>query len=42
MPTVTADDGCSIFYQVDGAPERPALLLANSLGTTLDERMKIL
>ena len=36
MPTVTADDGCSIFYQVDGTPERPAVLLANSLGTTLE------
>jgi 3-oxoadipate enol-lactonase len=36
MPTVPADDGCSIFYLEDGTPERPAVLLANSLGTTLE------
>ena len=36
MPTVTADDGCILFYQVDGDAEQPAVLLANSLGTTLE------
>jgi 3-oxoadipate enol-lactonase len=36
MPTVTTDDGCILFYQVDGDAEQPAVLLANSLGTTLE------
>jgi 3-oxoadipate enol-lactonase len=36
MPTVTADDGCAIFYRWDGKPGRPVVLLANSLGTTLE------
>ncbi len=32
----TIRDGCSIWYTVDGPPGRPALLLSNSLGTTVD------
>jgi 3-oxoadipate enol-lactonase len=36
MPTVTADDGCTIFYHLDGTSEQPVVLLANSLGTTLE------
>jgi 3-oxoadipate enol-lactonase len=29
-------DGCALAYRVEGAPDRPALLLSNSLGTTAD------
>ena len=36
MPTVTADDGCAIFYEFDTPSERPVVMLANSLGTTLE------
>ncbi len=32
---VTADDGCRLFYRVDGDAAAPALLLSNSLGTNL-------
>ena len=34
MPEARWDD-CPIWYTTDGAPDRPALLLSNSLGTTL-------
>ena len=33
MPHVV-NDGCRIYYRTDGAPEAPALLFSNSLGTT--------
>jgi 3-oxoadipate enol-lactonase len=36
MPDVLADDGCRIAYEVGGAPDGPALLLSNALGTTRD------
>jgi 3-oxoadipate enol-lactonase len=35
MPVITADDGCPINVQVDGPESAPALMLSNSLGTTL-------
>ena len=35
MPTVRAN-GVELFYRVDGAVEGPTLVLAHSLGTTLD------
>ena len=34
MPTVT-HEGATIAYRVDGPPAAPALVLANSLGTTM-------
>ena len=36
MPTLTRDDDTTIHYRVDGDDRAPALLLSNSLGTTLD------
>jgi 3-oxoadipate enol-lactonase len=35
MPTITADDGCSINVEVTGPEGAPALMLSNSLGTDL-------
>jgi 3-oxoadipate enol-lactonase len=35
MPTITADDGCRIYVQVEGREDAPALMLSNSLGTNL-------
>jgi 3-oxoadipate enol-lactonase len=35
MPTLTLDDGLALFYQLDGPPDGPPLLLVNSLGTDL-------
>ena len=35
MPTVQADDGCPLNYQVEGPSNAPALVLCNSLGTNL-------
>ena len=35
MPYLEGQDGAKTYYEVDGAPQRPALLLLNSLGTTL-------
>jgi 3-oxoadipate enol-lactonase len=32
---VTADDGCRLRYRIDGPDGAPALLLSNSLGTTM-------
>jgi 3-oxoadipate enol-lactonase len=34
MPTVQSE-GCPIHYEVEGATDKPALMLCNSLGTTL-------
>ncbi len=34
MPT-TQSGGCPIYFQVEGAPDKPALMFCNSLGTTL-------
>lgn len=36
MPHIQADDGCRIFYRLDGPDDAPVLMLANSLGTTLE------
>lgn len=35
MPTITTDDGCRIYVQVEGREDAPALMLSNSLGTNL-------
>lgn len=35
MPTITTDDGCRIYVQVEGPDNAPALVLSNSLGTDL-------
>jgi 3-oxoadipate enol-lactonase len=35
MPTITADDGCPLYVEVEGADSAPALMLSNSLGTDL-------
>jgi 3-oxoadipate enol-lactonase len=35
MPIITADDGCPIYVEVEGRDDAPALMLSNSLGTTL-------
>lgn len=35
MPTLTLDDGLALHYRLDGAPDGPALLFSNSLGTDL-------
>jgi 3-oxoadipate enol-lactonase len=35
MPTITADDGCPIYIEVEGREDSPALMLSNSLGTDL-------
>ncbi|HEY0235158.1 MAG TPA: 3-oxoadipate enol-lactonase [Afipia sp.] len=36
MPLIEADDGCRLYVQVEGRASGPALMLSNSLGTTLD------
>jgi pimeloyl-ACP methyl ester carboxylesterase len=36
MPYIEADDSCRNFYRLDGPEDPPILLLANSLGTTLE------
>jgi 3-oxoadipate enol-lactonase len=36
MPTIKADDGCLINVEVTGSDSAPALMLSNSLGTTLN------
>jgi 3-oxoadipate enol-lactonase len=35
MPFRNASDGCSIYYQFDGAEGRPVVVLSNSLGSNL-------
>jgi 3-oxoadipate enol-lactonase len=35
MTTITTDDGCSIHVEVTGRQDAPALMLSNSLGTSL-------
>jgi 3-oxoadipate enol-lactonase len=35
MPTITVDDGCPIYVEVEGSEGAPALMLSNSLGTNL-------
>ena len=35
MPTITVDDGCPIYVEVEGRESAPALMLSNSLGTNL-------
>jgi 3-oxoadipate enol-lactonase len=35
MPTITVDDGCPIYVEVEGREGAPALMLSNSLGTNL-------
>jgi 3-oxoadipate enol-lactonase len=35
MSTITADDGCPIYVEVEGREDAPALMLSNSLGTNL-------
>jgi 3-oxoadipate enol-lactonase len=35
MPMIKADDGCPIYVEVAGSESAPALMLSNSLGTTL-------
>ncbi len=35
MPLITSDDGCPIYIEVEGASDKPALMLSNSLGTNL-------
>jgi len=35
MPTITVDDGCAIYVEVEGREGAPALMLSNSLGTNL-------
>ena len=39
MPIVNAD-GCAIYVEVDGPESAPALMLSNSLGTTLHIRLR--
>jgi len=34
MPTVQSN-GCPIYYEIEGAADKPVLMLSNSLGTTL-------
>jgi 3-oxoadipate enol-lactonase len=36
MPVINADDGCPIYVEVSGSDSAPALMLSNSLGTTLN------
>jgi 3-oxoadipate enol-lactonase len=36
MPIITADDGCPIYVEVEGRDDAPALMLSNSLGTSLN------
>ncbi len=36
MPMINADDGCPLHVEVSGAESAPALMLSNSLGTTLN------
>ncbi len=33
---ITTDDGCRIAYRLEGAQDRPTLMLSNSLGTTME------
>ena len=35
MPTIHADDGCPIYYEIEGRGGAPVLMLSNSLGTDL-------
>jgi len=35
MPIIKADDGCPIYFEVEGDEDAPALMLSNSLGTNL-------
>lgn len=35
MPTIAADDGCPIYFEVEGSDSAPVLMLSNSLGTNL-------
>jgi 3-oxoadipate enol-lactonase len=34
MPAIKTDDGCPIHVEVEGAADKPVLMLSNSLGTT--------
>jgi 3-oxoadipate enol-lactonase len=36
MPIINADDGCPIYVEATGSESAPALMLSNSLGTTLN------
>ncbi|MET0670150.1 MAG: 3-oxoadipate enol-lactonase [Xanthobacteraceae bacterium] len=43
MPTIKADDGCELYFEMEGPANAPVLILCNSLGTTLhmwDEQVK--
>ena len=35
MPTITAEDGCPLNVEIEGAENAPVLMLSNSLGTDL-------
>jgi 3-oxoadipate enol-lactonase len=34
MPAIKTDDGCPIHVEVQGAADKPVLMLSSSLGTT--------
>lgn len=34
MAEITADDGCRLYFQLEGAADRPLLVFSNSLGVT--------
>src|SRR3954465_6309943 len=36
MPQIRTDDGCQLYYELEGEEGRPVVLLSNSLGTALE------